>query len=124
MLQFYESINNVILKHNTTFKNKINLICDNSDICDKLAKKYDVNTIKNDDCSKIKCLTIIYIDSIFDNDIIKCINTLTNNKLKVCLIVKLHFDFNKLIRQVNVNDIDAISWYDNDKKFEYYLIVL
>ncbi len=124
MLQFYETLNNIILKHNATFNNKINLIYDNSDICDELTKKYDVTIIKKHDCPKIKCLTIIYINTIYDDDIIKCINTLIKDKLKICLIVKLDFDFNKLIRHVNSNDIDAISWHENDKKFEYYLIII
>lgn len=124
MLQFYETINNIIIKHNIAFKNTINLLCDDTNIYDNLNTKYDIKKFKKNDCHILKGLTIIYINEIFEDDIIKCINILILNKIKICLIVKLHFDFNKLVKMINANEIDAISWTENDSKFDYYLIVI
>jgi hypothetical protein len=124
MLQFYETINNIIIKHNITFKNTINVLCDDTNIYNNLSTKYDVKNFDKNNCPTTKCLTIIYINEIFENDIINCINILIQNKIKICLIVKLHFDFNKLVKMINTYDIDAISWTENDKKFDYYLIII
>lgn len=119
MLQLYENINNIITKYG----NNINLLCTNNDICTKLEELYTITSINEGDKVK-KHLTIIYMEGQYDENIITYINTLTNKKIKVCLIVQLHFDFSKFIKNVMVNDVEVTSWLDNGKKYEYYLIVL
>lgn len=124
MLQFYNNLNRTIIKHNTIYGNTINLLCDDVQIGEKLNNLYNTIQINTDLCLKdIKpCLTIICTNEIYDDNIVKCINSLVNKKIKICLIVKLDFNFNKLVKNVIANDIEAISWIENDKKYEYYLI--
>jgi hypothetical protein len=69
-------------------------------------------------------MTVIYTDEIYDTNIIKCINTFVNKKIKICLIVKLHFDFDKFVKNVRATDIEAISWTEDNKKYKYYFIVI
>jgi hypothetical protein len=136
MSNLYDNLNNIVIKYNSNFGNTINLLCDNKIIVDNIKKKYNVNILTKpcanliQTCSAIecvnvttneikKCLTIIYTNDIFDVDIIKCVNTFINNKIKICLIVKSNFDFNKFVRTVSINDINSISWSENGDKSMY-----
>jgi len=129
MLQFYNKINNIIIKHNVVYGNTINVLCTDNNISEKLNNLYntihiDINSYLNNkyDENIKKCLTFICTD---ENDkIIKYVNFLINKKIKICLIVKLDFDFDKFVKQIIANDIEAISWVENDKKCDYYLIII
>lgn len=126
MLQFYDNLNNLIIKHNPNCGNTINLLCDNLNINEKLNNLYNpVKITINSDMNEIKsCFTVIFIDDLYDETVTKYINTILQKNIKICLIVKLHFNFDKFVKKVNSNDIEAISWIENDKKCEYYFIVL
>ena len=129
MLQFYNKINNIIIKRNVVYGHTINVLCTDNNISEKLNNLYntihiDINSYLNNkyDENIKKCLTFICTD---ENDkIIKYVNFLINKKIKICLIVKLDFDFDKFVKQIIANDIEAISWVENDKKCDYYLIII
>ena len=131
MLQFYNNLNRTIIKYNTICGNTINVICKDKNINEKLDNLYNTIHVDITSCLDDKyrhnikqCLTIIYTDEVYDDNVIKCINYLIKKKIKICLIAKLNFDFNKLVKYITAGDVEAISWVENNKKCEYYLIIV
>lgn len=128
MLHFYSNLHNIIIKHNPDQGPHINIIPNNipTPILTQLnnlytptilTKKTDMNTIESR-------LTLIYTDKVYDQDIMTIINTLISKHIKICLIAKLHYDFDKFTKNVKSNDIEAISWMEENIKSKYYFIVV
>lgn len=128
MLHFYTNINNIILKHNSTYGPNINIIPNNlpDSILNQFNNRYTPTIYTKDtNPTTIKQhLTLIYTDKVYDPDITTIMNTLISRHIKICLITKLHYDFDKFTKHINSNDIEAISWMEDDVKSKYYFIVV
>ena len=110
MLQFSNKLSSIVMKynHDTT----VSVICDDHNILEMM-RDMKINVVKkNSDISNF----VIMCE--YD---INFINKLLEDCVVVCLIVRIKFDFNGLVKSANCSNIDAIMWNDD---LGYYFIVL
>ena len=79
-----------------------------------------------DDYNPVNIIIVAYNGKLkqYNVNMIKFMNEYIERKKIFMLIVPLEFDFDHLVRSLNANSIDAISWYKNGNKYKDYIIVV
>jgi hypothetical protein len=99
--------------------------------CDEIGIMANKNELLGLDTKNIKLrLETDNFDSsciiiMFNNNNYKFINGYINKGKTIIMINPVNYNFNELVKSINANSIDAISWRNDDgQKHDQYIIVI
>jgi len=131
-MELYNKLNRLVKQYCYNVVNiNIKILTDekDSEIINYILKNYKNASISKlvDEYETADIIIIYYNGKVkqYNDKIVKLINEYIERKKVFMLIVTLEFDFDYIVKNVNANSIDAISWHDdNGKKNNEYIIVI
>lgn len=112
-----------IVTNNTNNKNDVK---NANNVIDEIKRTYG-NVVAKTEIDDFDNSHVIILYKTMNNITLQDINFINEyvdkNKIIIC-IVPVHFDFNFLVKNIIANSINALSWKENNKKADYYIITI